>query len=572
MAQSVTHQHKRDEIVAIDLGSRVTKAVHLRRKGVHFQLQKYVLLDSPIYEKTPTVELLTDHLTAVMQAVGASTRKVSVALGGGVSLLCHADLPAASVSDLRKMVRLSPKTYVQQDLADYLFDCYGGEDLKPDGGGRPKRKAKVLVGGARKRLVENLQDGARNAGFSLEQVTLAQVATVNAFKMLAEESHGEVVALLDVGFQSSSINIVRRGELVLTRLVNIGADKFASALAQLSSWGEDAVDLSAAGSMTDSAQAKLQGLIMRLAKEVDASIGFFVNSFEVSVNQVYVSGGSARSEFIVQTLEAELGLPCESWNPAKSLELALPAKQKHDVEYDAAQMTVAVGAALGWLNPELISINLLAEEQEAVELRRRDPVRRSYWIGSAAVAAVLLWSAWLGFKVWQANARLKNFESELPKLQQYAKDSIAITGRAGEIERTLRGLSRFAEARSLWAPTLSALQFTAVPEIQFHRLRIEQSITPASPSGSTRGTNQPMKAIERTLMTIQAKNYGDSQSIDRLIETIAAYPFLAEKFRSDQPVLLKDVQPRQLDSSDTGRTFVFFTIECFFAERIIKDE
>ena len=74
------------------------------------------------------------------------------------------------------------------------------------------------------------------------------------------------------------------------------------------------------------------------------------------------------------------------------------------------------------------------------------------------------------------------------------------------------------------------------------------------------------------MMTIQAKNYGDSQSIEKLIETIRADPLFAANLRREQPVLLKDVQPRQLDSSDPRRSFVFFTIECFFAERIIRDE
>ena len=185
---------------------------------------------------------------------------------------------------------------------------------------------------------------------------------------------------------------------------------------------------------------------------------------------------------------------------------------------------------------------------------------------------MLLWSAWLGLKVWRANVRLKNAEAELPRLQREARDSIAVTSRAGEIERTLRGLNRFAAERSLWAPTLSALQFTTLPEIHFHRLRIEQTVTPETPPSLTRTTNQPQNAIERTLLTIQARNYGDSQSIDKLIEAISTHPFFAENLRREQPVLLGDVQPRQLDSSDSGRTFVFFTIECFFAERIIKDE
>ncbi|HKS36713.1 MAG TPA: pilus assembly protein PilM, partial [Verrucomicrobiae bacterium] len=371
---SVSQLRKRDEIVAIDLGSRVTKAVHLRRKGANFQLERYVLLDSPIYEKTPTVELLADHLAGVMQAVGAPTRKVSLLLGAANSLLCHADLPSSSLSDLRKMVRLSPKTYLQQDLNDYLFDCYSSEDAKSEGGGRLKRKSKVLVGGARRRLVENLQEAAKSAGLSLEEVTLAQIGTVNAFKMLPEDSHGEVVALLDVGFHSSSINIVRKGELVMTRVVNLGAEKFTGALAQLASSNEPAA-AGAGGSSMDTPHGKLQGLIIHLAKEVDASIGFFANTFEVSVNQVYVSGGSARSQFIVETLEAELGLPCESWNPTKPLTLALPEKQKDEVEFEAVQLAAAIGAALSWLNPNLVSLNLLAEEQETIDLRRRDPVR-----------------------------------------------------------------------------------------------------------------------------------------------------------------------------------------------------
>ncbi len=58
-----------------------------------------------------------------------------------------------------------------------------------------------------------------------------------------------------------------------------------------------------------------------------------------------MSGGSARSDFIVKSLEAELMAPCKPWNPAATLQLALPAAQISEIEHVAPQLTVAVGTA-----------------------------------------------------------------------------------------------------------------------------------------------------------------------------------------------------------------------------------
>ena len=42
---------KRDQIVAIDLGSKNTKAIHIQRKGEKLNLVNYALVDAPVYEK-----------------------------------------------------------------------------------------------------------------------------------------------------------------------------------------------------------------------------------------------------------------------------------------------------------------------------------------------------------------------------------------------------------------------------------------------------------------------------------------------------------------------------------------
>ncbi len=592
MALFTSQRSGRDEIVAIDLGYRITKAVYLRRKGTVYHLQNYVLMDAPIFDQRLSTETLAAHLKTVWQALNTRNRHVVLVMGASNAFLWHAELPAVSASDLRHMVKLSPKTYLQQDLPDYLFDCYSKNAPSGDTAFRTRtgtaeettfrtrRKLRALVCGAKIIQVEDLKEAARQAGLVLQRITLSQVGLVNAFKMLPEDSHGEVVALLDIGFHHSTISIVTKGNLALTRIVNLGAERFAEAMNQppdAEAPGTPPVE----GLLTEAIQNKLQHLIIQLVKEVDASIGFFVSQQEVTVNQVCVSGGSARSQFIVQTLEVELGLPCETWNPTRSLTLDLPPRQQKEIDYDAAQLAVAIGAGLGLLNADLVPLNLLAEEQAAAEMRRRDPVRRGFQVAAAAVLAVLVWAGCLGLQLWKTNQQLAETEAELKMMQNGAKESLAITGLAGETERTLAALERLGSNRFLYAPTLNALQFTTLPEIQFHRLKIEQTVvnpTAGKPgaipakvgAGASRGPPPP--TIEKTVLTIQAKNYGDAQAVDKFIETVSSFGFFTNLLRHDQPVLLKDLLPRQVDPADPGKSFVFFTTEHIYSERILKDE
>ena len=54
-------------------GGRSTKAVYMQRKGEVYTLVRYCILDAPISEKSLSVEMLTDHLKAVAQALEAKS-------------------------------------------------------------------------------------------------------------------------------------------------------------------------------------------------------------------------------------------------------------------------------------------------------------------------------------------------------------------------------------------------------------------------------------------------------------------------------------------------------------------
>ena len=100
---------KRDQIIAIDLGGRSTKAVHLQRKGSGYALLRYSVMDAPIFEKNLSVDLLSDHLKMLGESLDAKTKFVSVAISATDSIVRHAELPPIPVSvELTKVAFLRP--------------------------------------------------------------------------------------------------------------------------------------------------------------------------------------------------------------------------------------------------------------------------------------------------------------------------------------------------------------------------------------------------------------------------------------------------------------------------------
>ncbi|HLH54407.1 MAG TPA: pilus assembly protein PilM [Verrucomicrobiae bacterium] len=349
---------KPDQLLSVDLGGRTTKAVNLQRRGDRYIMSGYAMLDAPIYEKNLSADLLGEHLKNVCQALNAKTRSVSLAVGVSDSIVRHAELPQMPVGDMRQVLKNNSKNYLQQDLPGYVFDCYiipprdvpnpNNRDKAPE---KPKLtgnpKARVLVAGARKQLVEEMQNAVKNTGFTAESIVPGLLGPVNAFELAMPQIFAtSVVALVDVGFKNTSICILQEGDLVLSRVVAIGGDRLTAGLAESLGISYAEAEGIKVGMPTE-VQSNLEALVLPLGRELRASIDFFEHQYDQTVSQIFVSGGSARSEFIVQTLQTELMADCKAWNPLSFVQMALPPQQAAEIEHVAPQLAVAVGAATG---------------------------------------------------------------------------------------------------------------------------------------------------------------------------------------------------------------------------------
>ena len=348
-------RNKRDQILAVDLGSRTTKAVRLQRRGQGLALCGYAILDAPIFDRTLSADLLAEHLKAISQALLAKTKHVTLTMGVNDALVRHAEMPRMAEDDRRLVLKHSSRAYLQQELPNHLFDCHvASSEPQPkfaEGAKGPPvpPKQKVLVAAARKQIVEDYVEGCRRAGFVADQIVPGLIGPVNALELAAPEVFAyEVAALVDLGFKNSSIAILQQGELSLSRVVGIGGDRLTNGLAEALKVSYAEAESIKVG-MPAEVQAQLEPLVSPLGRELRASIDFYEHQQDRPVTHIFITGGTARSEVIVQALQQELMLECKILNPAASLQMELSPQQREELEQVGPQLTVALGAALAGL-------------------------------------------------------------------------------------------------------------------------------------------------------------------------------------------------------------------------------
>ena len=350
---------RRDQIVAIDLGARVTKAVHLQRRQDSYGLVNYALIDAPAADQSITLEMLGDHFREVAKAIGKRKGDVVLAMSVTDCLFRQIELPLMPIPDMRQMLKFNSKNYLQQDLADHVFDCCyvlqrkpevkPAEPGKKDPAKSATQKQKVAVGGARRQVIDEFASAVKLAGLDAAHIVPGFVGPLNAFEVAEAETFSkEVVALVEIGFKNSIISIIDGGELMLNRVVAIGGDRLTSALAEAMGITYIEAENIKVGMPTE-VQPHLEAALHPLGRELRASLDFFETQNDKAVGTVFVSGGSARGELIVQALQSELMVPCKLWNPAAGMQLELSPEKMGEIEQILPHLTVAIGAAVAAL-------------------------------------------------------------------------------------------------------------------------------------------------------------------------------------------------------------------------------
>jgi hypothetical protein len=228
-----------------------------------------------------------------------------------------------------------------------------------------------------------------------------------------------------------------------------------------------------------------------------------------------------------------------------------------------------------------IRLNLLAEEQAAEELRRKDPVKRALWAAGGLIVLMLLWCAWLEVQLLSAGVRLKSLQKQWQLLEKANQQVLAHRKETLEIQSHLAALERLSTNRLLWGATLNALQQTlrGVEDIQVVRLKADQNfllteeIKPRPAGGATNkvrtaSTNKIYYATEKATMLIEAIDASTppGAQVSRFGRAIQDVPYFAQSLQKTTGMVLFAQSPPQIPPTG-GKPVVVFSYQCSFPEK-----
>ncbi len=354
-----------DSVVGIDLGKRVFKGVTLKRKSdSRLVLTSFASREVP--DQIATSEELAQQIKLLLKDLGGSAKGCALAISDPATLLRIIEQPDTPVDLLRNALRLNGLAVLNQECKDFVLDVApvtssaANEKLtdsaKQNQAGTTAvqsgvlTKTKYLVGGMLRDVVRQISEAMSKARVPADILQLAPVCSFNAFEFAYPEIfNNDAFLLLDMGHLQSTVLIGSKGELVLVRSIDYGGKSLTQALT-----AEGALEANAAWTMIQQADEGMAEIcrtsLARLATEVRNSIGFFEGQREESINRIFVSGGLARAELVLQTLSDELTLPCEIWDPLETCEVALPAAKRQSLPHEFVSLNVACGAAFEYLN------------------------------------------------------------------------------------------------------------------------------------------------------------------------------------------------------------------------------
>ena len=346
-------------VVGIDLGRHALKAVHLQRKGQRVALQGYA---SRVIEGTDPADAdaMAHHLKLLYRDLGSTGKGSVVAVSSPDALIRVIEQPSTPTHLLRDALRLNGQSLLNQDCRDFVLDC-DQIPVSPNGhhghnghGGVPaaangRAQSRYVVGGLPRKSVEQVSAALAKNKSQADRLHLAPLCNYNAF----EYAHPDVFAneafvLADIGHVETRVLAGSRKELVLARTIDYGGADFLKAITN-----NGGVDQATAMTLIEQNDPGMmeagRASLLRLARELRSSIGFFEGQREEGIARVYFSGGLVRALMPLQILSDEMEIACVTWDPFQTCSIDLPKARLTAFDAERTHLNVACGAALDLL-------------------------------------------------------------------------------------------------------------------------------------------------------------------------------------------------------------------------------
>jgi type IV pilus assembly protein PilM len=329
----------------LDIGSGLIKLVvvdHSRPEPeiVHVATSPLVpdaIVDGEVMDPV----LVAETIQSLVQSVGLKSKQVVAAVGGHDVIIKRIQMDRMSREDAREVIRWEAEQHVPFDMENVQLDF---QILDPEGSGA---QMSVLLVAAKRELIDNRMNLLADAGLSPSVIDVDAFALYNAFERSYPDAVDGLVALVNIGHETTNLNLLDDGVPVLVRDIPFGSRKLREALQRdRGLTAEQAEDLVQGRRDEPAVRSLLDEKVEELAVGIERAAAFIVAQSGGSIARVFVCGGGARVPGLVNALGDRLGIRTEVANPLERITVRPEVAHSESLDQIAPMLMLTVGLAL----------------------------------------------------------------------------------------------------------------------------------------------------------------------------------------------------------------------------------
>ncbi len=339
------------KMVGIDIGTSSLKIVELSRFGGGKTLENYGQIQSASLYKDALAgnqkgsyllssDFVARAIRGVLDEAKIKTKAAIFSIPDFSTFCTSFDIPYMTEKEIPEAIHYNASQYITLPVSEVTLDWV----VIPSGTPGKNAPMRIFLVAVPNQVVQEYQTVAKMAGLSLYALEAEALGIARA---LAKNNKG-TVCVVDIGVQSSTINIVDKGFLKKSYSFNFNSSQLGRTVASTLGVGVDEAEAikNKDGLMypRQDVAKTLYLLIDPLLIEVKNVCAEFFSLEQKEVSQIYLTGGTANlpglKEYFAESLKKEVSIPnCFS-------DFLYPPILEQTLRQMSGSFSVAVGMAL----------------------------------------------------------------------------------------------------------------------------------------------------------------------------------------------------------------------------------
>ncbi len=337
--------------VALDIGSNIIKCLRVDHSGgtpvitnfAMVELLPEAIVEGEIMDRQMVVEAIRECLDRAR----IQDKQVVSAVGGRSVIVKKIIMDKMAAADAEEAIFWEAEQHVPFDIDDICLDF---QILKDDVGAN---QMEILLVAAKKETIHGHAELIREADLQPVVIDVDAFAVQNAWENVHGGTSEEVVGLLNIGADVTSLCVVQSGIPYFTRDLNVGTNKLVEECQKEFGVGFDEARQIVANPESDQIQGpeRLLQIVKVVAQDlstgIDRSLSYLRTSGDAeAIDRIVLSGGGARFPGLKSALAEREGFEVEVGHPLSGMQYDPEVFANQNVDRLSPLLAVSCGLAL----------------------------------------------------------------------------------------------------------------------------------------------------------------------------------------------------------------------------------